>query len=91
MITAILLLPVIAVLLWLYWYLLPGQRRWTGFDSMVVLALTLLAAGFHHFAIHAPYEGAGPMWPELVSAAGVYPIYAIGLSLALAWRRRRAG
>jgi hypothetical protein len=90
MITALLLLPVIAVLLWLYWYLLPRERLWTAFDSLVVLVLMLLAAGFHHLAMHMDYEGAGPMWPELVSAAGVYPIFAIGLGIALAWRKSRA-
>ena len=95
MITALLLLPVVSILTWLYWYCLPVSParvgRWRWMDSVLVLVLTLLADQFIRFAMHAEYEGAGPMWPELVSAVGAYAIFALGLAGGLTLRRRLAG
>ena len=92
MLTGILLTPVVAVLVWLYWYCLPldasraGRWRWT--DTTLLIVLTLLAAGFVNVAMNAEYEGAGSVWPELVSAVGAYGTYAIGLAVGLYLRRR---
>ena len=88
MISAALMLPVFAVLLWLYWYLLPDGRRWTWVDSLLVFVLFSLAVAFNHFALNAHYDDAGPLWPQLVSAVGMYAIFASGLAIGLAWRRR---
>ena len=96
MITALLLLPVVAVLVWLYWYLLPEpinrtgvrESRWRWMDTALFLVLLLLAAAFHHMALNADYHDAGPMFPELISAAGSYSIMAAGLAMGL-WLRRR--
>ena len=93
MITAILLFPVVAILVWIYWYFLPFERvrgrRWRWIDTALLLTLIALATVFVHLAMNAEYEGAGPMWPELVSAVGAYAISATGLMLGLVWRRRR--
>lgn len=92
MITALMLLPVLAVLTWLYGYLLPpaidGARRWRLADSLLWLALVLAAGSFIYVARHAVYEGAGPLWPELVAATGAYVVLAGGLAVGLACRRR---
>jgi hypothetical protein len=94
MITAFLLMPVVAVLVWLYWYWLPVDiervSRWLWGDTLLLVLLASLASGFVHIAKHAEYEGAGPMWPELVSTVGAYAIIAIGLALGLIWRRSSA-
>jgi hypothetical protein len=94
MITAFLLMPVVAVLLWLYWYWLPVDKerasRWRRGDTLLLVLLASLASGFVYIAKHMEYEGAGPMWPELVSAVGAYAIIAIGLTLGLVWRRSSA-
>ena len=91
MITALLLFPVVSLLLWLYWYCLPKRpshnRRWRWMDTVLLFCLGFLAYQFIQFALHAEYEGAGPMWPELVSAVGVYAIFAIGLATGLGLRR----
>ena len=93
MITAVLLFPVAAVLVWLYWYFLPGDRvrarRWRWIDTMLLLTLIALATVFVHLAMNAEYEGGGPMWPVLVATVGAYAIVATGLMLGLIWRRRR--
>ncbi len=91
MITAFLLMPVVAVLVWLYWSLLPADTervsRWRWGDTLLLVLLASLASGFVHVALHAEYDGAGPMWPELVSVVGAYAIFAIGLVLGVVWRR----
>jgi hypothetical protein len=42
------------------------------------------------WARSAVYHDAGPIYPELVAAAGAYPIIVCGLAAGLAWRRGRA-
>lgn len=87
MITGLLLLPVATVLIWLYWILLP-DRRWTLLDTFLLAGVVLLVAIYIRVAGSAEYEGAGPMYPEIVSMAGSYGIFLGGLSFALWWRRR---
>jgi hypothetical protein len=87
MITVFLLIPVAAVLGWLYWYLLPGGRSWTAFDTALFLLLAGLATAWVAWAMTARSDDAGPLWPDLLSAAGAYGIIALGLAAGLAWRR----
>ena len=91
MITAFLLTPVVATLIWIYWYLLPKNdhqiSRWRRVDSMLLIILTLMAGVFVRLTMQTEYEEAGPIWPEIVSAVGVYFIFTIGLLAGLAWRR----
>ena len=87
MITGLLLLPVLAVLLWLYRYLLPG-RRWTWADTMMLAALLALAAAYVAFIGAMDHANAGPLWPQILSVAGAYAILICGLALGLWWRRR---
>ncbi len=89
MITVLLLLPVTAVLAWIYRQLLPDGQRWTVFDSALVVAVLALAAGWIAWANSGPAGDAGPVWPDLLAAAGAYPIIAGCLGLGLAWRRLR--
>ena len=95
MVTALILLPVFSILVWLYWYCLPARRspggRWRWMDSLLVIILAVLAERFARFSLHASYEDAGPVWPELVAAVGAYAIFAIGLATGLAMRRFSAG
>ncbi len=90
MITILLLLPVVGILVWLYWYLLPA-RRWRVADSVVLAVVLTLAVVFVGFVEGMEFEHAGPMWSFIVAAAGAYGILAIGLSVGLAWRRRHPG
>ena len=90
MITLLLLLPVAAVLVGLYVLALPRGSRWRRFDSGLVLALALLAAAWAWSAASSHAPGTGPIWPDLLAAAGAYPILAVGLAVGLAWRHRRA-
>lgn len=91
MLTALLLLPVVSILVWLYWYCLPmdpeNKVRWRWMDSLLVFILVFLAERCVRIAMNAEYENAGPMWPELVSAVGAYAVFAIGLASGLALRR----
>jgi hypothetical protein len=87
MITGLLLLPVATVLVWLYWILLP-DRRWVLLDTFLLAGVVLLVAIYIHVAGSAEYEGAGPMYPEIVSMAGSYGILLAGLAVGLWWRRR---
>ncbi len=89
MITALLLLPVLATLGWLYWYLLP-QRRWLLADSLVLVAVIVLTGTYIWWVQQQDFSGAGPLWPQIVSVVGAYAILIIGLSAALLWRRRRS-
>ncbi len=86
MLTLLLLLPVLAILVWLYWYLLPG-RRWLLRDSLVLLVLLAAAAVFLDWVERMDFDAGGPLWPYIVSAAGAYGILALGLGFALVWRR----
>lgn len=90
MITALLLLPVTAVLTWLYRRALPRAARWNRFDSILLLGVAALAGAWVTWARSATYHDAGPIYPELAAAAGAYPIVLIGLAAGLAWRHRRA-
>lgn len=90
MITALLLLPVTAVLVWFYRHFLPCGARWSRFDSGLLLAVAVLALAWVVWARSVPWQGAGPVYAELVAAAGAYPILVAGLAAGLAWRRLRA-
>ena len=85
MLTALLLLPVGAILVWLYWYLLP-ERKWLRADTLVLLVLLLAAASFVSWVARVDFDAGGPLWPYIVSAAGAYGIVTLGLGVALAWR-----
>jgi len=89
MVTGLLLLPVLAILVWLYWYLLPG-RKWLPRDSLVLLVLLACAAAFVAAVDNVNFDDGGPLWPYIVSAAGAYGILLVGLGAALAWRWRNA-
>jgi hypothetical protein len=88
MTTALLILPVLCVLVWLYWFLLPG-RNWRLADTLI-LGLVVGAASLFICRVE-PLEvsGAGPIWSFIVSAAGAYSICALGLAAGLFWRRRK--
>ena len=90
MLTAFLLLPVVSVLAWLYWYLLPGRRLQPAFDLGLLLALTALAAFWVRWATSSAVPGAGPLYPDLIAAVGAYAILLVGLASGLAVRRARA-
>jgi len=84
-VTALVLAPVVAILVWLYWYLLPA-RKWLLMDSLVLLLLLLGAAAFVNWVERMDLEAGGRLWPYIVSATGAYGIFTIGLATALAWR-----
>jgi membrane protein implicated in regulation of membrane protease activity len=86
--TLFLLVPVAAVLIWLYGYLLPRDSGWTRFDAILLIALALLSACWVAWVMAAPLDGAGPLWPHVLSAIGVYFILVVGMAAGLAWRRR---
>ena len=86
MLTGLLLLPVAAILVWLYWYLLPA-RKWLFCDSLVLMFLMIVTGGFVIWIDSKSFVGESPLWPYVLSATGTYIILAIGLGLALAWRR----
>ena len=89
MITAFLLLPVLAILLWLYAYLLPQRSKLKFFDFALFVAVILMASAFVQFVQQVSWINAGPMWPDLVSAVGAYAILLGGLAAGLFWRRYR--
>ena len=70
MITAFLLLPVLAILLWLYAYLLPQRGKLKFFDFSLFVAVILMASAYVQFVQQISWVNAGPMWPDLVSAVG---------------------
>jgi hypothetical protein len=88
MLTALLLLPVLAILIWLYWYVLP-DRSWRLCDSLILSLLLACTAGFVIGIDQVNFDDAGPLWPYIVSATGAYGILTLGLGSALAWRWRR--
>ena len=90
MLTAFLLLPVAAVLAWLYWYLLPGRRLRPAFDVSLLLVLTAFAAAWVRWATSRTSPDAGPLYPDLIAAVGAYAIILVGLASGLAVRRIRA-
>ena len=87
MITAFLLAPVLAILIWLYSYLLPQRGKLRFFDYLLFTVVILVSAVFVHFAMQLDWHDAGPLWPELVSAVGAYAILLGGLAAGLFWRR----
>ncbi|MEJ8569057.1 hypothetical protein [Elongatibacter sediminis] len=87
MITGLILLPVLAVLVWLYWCLLP-ERRWKMSDSIALAAVLVASLMFIGWMEGKEIPGAGPIWSFVVAATGAYFIIAIGLSVALYLRRR---
>ena len=87
MITGLLLLPVLAILVWLYRYLLPG-RAWKSVDWMILALVIVAAAGYVMFIESRSFEGGGPMWPQIVSVAGAYAILILGLAAGLLFRRK---
>jgi len=89
MITAFLLLPVLAILLWLYAYLLPQRGKLKLFDFILFAIVIMLASFFVHFVKQVNWIEASPMWPDLVSAVGAYAILLGGLAGGLFWRRYR--
>ena len=89
MITALLLLPVTAVLAWVYARALPKGERWSLFDTALLLGCAIAAGAWVAWARSAEYVDAGPIFPELVAAAGAYPLILLGLGGGLAWRYRR--
>ena len=89
MITAFLLLPVLAILLWLYAYLLPQRGKLKFFDFGLFVAVILMASAFVQFVQQINWVNASPMWPDLVSAVGAYAILLGGLAAGLFWRRYR--
>ena len=89
MITAFLLLPVLAILLWLYAYLLPQRGKLIFFDFALFAVVIMLASGFVQFVQQIEWVDASPMWPDLVSAVGAYTILLGGLAGGLVWRRYR--
>jgi len=86
--TTLLLLPVLAVLLWLYWYLLPA-RQWLFCDSLIMVSLLACVAAFVIWVDGINFDGESPLWPYITSATGAYGILTLGLGSALTWRRYR--
>ncbi len=87
-VTGLLLLPVVAILIWLYWYLLPA-RQWLLCDSLILLFLLSGAGGFVFWIGGMSFDGESALWPYIISATGAYGILTLGLAIALAWRRSR--
>lgn len=87
MITAFLLAPVLAILLWLYSRLLPERGKLRFFDYALFTIVIMICTVFIHFAKRMDWYDAGPLWPELVAAVGAYAILLGGLAAGLFWRR----
>jgi len=87
MITAFLMLPVLAILMGLYSYALPQRGQLKLFDYSLFVIVILLLAGFVPWVKQLEWPGTGPQWPELVAAVGAYIISLTGLSAGLFWRR----
>ena len=89
MINALLLLPVFAILLWLYRRLLPSGA-WKPRDTVLVIALVLLTLTWIGLVERVNFEDAGPLWPRIVSMVGGYAILVAGFGAGLWWRRRQS-
>ena len=87
MITAFLLAPVLAILLWLYARLLPKRSTLRFFDYALFTIVIMISAVFVHLVNKTDWHDAGPLWPELVAAVGAYAILLGGLAAGLFWRR----
>ena len=87
MITALLLLPVLAILSWLYWYLLP-DRIWHTADTLIFTGVMLATAAWILLINRMDFPNAGPLWPQIVSVVGAYALLILGLCIGLIWRRR---
>ena len=90
MTTALLLLPVAAVLAWIYHRALPGEAGWGLFEAMLFGLTALAVAAWVAWAATAEFSDAGPVYGQLVAAAGAYPILLAGFALGLGWRHLRA-
>jgi hypothetical protein len=89
-ITVLLLLPVLAVLLWGYGYLLPRPRGIHLFDIVLMVILTILSIGFIGYVSALDDSGMGPVWREILAALGLYKIWGLGLGGGVVYRRRKA-
>jgi len=89
MITGFLLAPVLAILLWLYAYLLPQRGKLQSFDYLLLIIVLLVATVFVYFVNQKEWHDAGPLWANLVAATGAYVILLGGLAAGLCWRRYR--
>lgn len=89
MVTALLLLPVAAILVWLYWYLLPA-REWLLIDSLFLLLLLAAASTFVMWVERMNFDAGGPLWPYIVSTGGAYGILTVGFGAAVTWRWYRS-
>jgi len=89
MINALLLLPVFAILVWLYRRMLPG-RAWMARDTLWVIAVMLLTVTYIFGVEQMRFPDGGPLWPLIVSMVGGYAILLCGFGAGLWWRRRRA-
>ena len=87
MITALVLLPVTAVLVWLYGYFLPQRWDWSRFDAALLMSVISLAVLWIRWIRALEFADAGPVFSELVAAAGGYTIIVIAFATGLAWRR----
>jgi hypothetical protein len=88
-ITALMLVPLTGVLAWIYGYLLPERWRWTLFDLLCLSMALLMGAGWIYWASAHPFAGSGPVYGDLIAAAGAYPIIVTSMAMGLAWRRSR--
>ena len=87
-ITLALMLPVTAILLWGYWYVLPRPRRFAAFDAVLVGALLAGSVAAFRWSAGLDAGPTPPIWRDVSAAAFAYPIWAGGLGLG-AWLRRR--
>ncbi len=91
MMTAFMMLPLLGVLLWLYWFFLPARAagRWQLFDVLLITGLGSLAVAFQWILRKVNWNNDGALWFEIVSMTGTYAIIAGGLAAGLIWRRKR--
>ena len=88
MITALLLLPVFAILTWLYWYLLP-DRIWQMTDTLIFVTVVMVTTAWILLISGMEFPTAGPLWPQIISVVGAYAVLTFGLAIGLIWRRRK--
>lgn len=85
-VTALLLLPVGAILVWGYARLRP-QGPWRLADALILLASIGGALWAARVALAAHWEAAGPIWPSVAAALSAYLVLLAGLGAGL-WLRR---